>query len=144
MASERRNMFYENKKEETTEMQHEPRDAHHDVVDLDLSLKMFGADKGWYNYHSTEDKLNWDVLFDQGWGYVDHSINRAKHLKVDHSRHLTWLDGEIAYPTSLGLPMKLKMLASEAIKVGLEGKFDLPAIVRDPDNADVGIKVLAR
>nr|ATU82717.1 venom apolipophorin-like protein 1 [Pristhesancus plagipennis] len=113
-----------------------------DEIDVDLSLKMYGAERLWLRYHSNENKIDSDRIVDFIFSATDDTLKSAKNLKFDYRKHLTFLDEEVLYPTGLGLPLKVKAIGSTAYRVKVDGKIDIPALVKDPSNSDVRLQVI--
>ncbi|CAH1391672.1 unnamed protein product [Nezara viridula] len=114
-----------------------------DDVDLDVSLKVLGSEVLWQHLHASEArKIDPENVVNNYFGSVDKLIDSLKNTDIDYRRHITFLDEELTYPTSMGLPLKLKTLGSAALRVKLDGKLDLPATIRDPQNTNVMVQLL--
>ena len=57
---------------------------------------------------------------------------------------MTFLNAEFSYPTSMGLPMKLSTQGSSALKLKLDGKIDIPSIMKSPKNTYFKLQIIPR
>ncbi|CAG2065622.1 unnamed protein product [Timema podura] len=113
-------------------------------IDLDLSVKLFGSEVGWKNLGGTVDEFTPEALIDKFFNSVDGGLRKLKDVDLNLRNHVTFLETELTYPTSLGLPLKLVTSGSAALHLQLKGNVDLPAIIRDPKNANYQVKVVPR
>nr|CAD7199620.1 unnamed protein product [Timema douglasi] len=111
-------------------------------IDLDLSVKLFGSEVGWKNLGGTVDEFTPEALIDKFFNSVDGGLRKSKDVDLDLRNHVTFLETELTYPTSLGLPLKLVTSGSAALHLRLKGNVDLPAIIRDPKNVNYQVKVV--
>ena len=110
-----------------------------DDLDLDLSLKMFGVELAYLDYHAGDAGGNPNGLIDKIFDIIDKGLNEAK--KFDHKleKHLHFLDADLVYPTGLGIPLTLGITGTSVVHLKASGSIDLPAMIRDPNNAAVRI-----
>ncbi|XP_039286010.1 apolipophorins-like, partial [Nilaparvata lugens] len=116
-------------------------DSHDKNLDIDLSLKMFGAEVGWYTYTGSSKKFDMSFI-DNIFNKVDSSLDKAKNFDIDYKKHATFLDAEAIYPTGLGFPLKVSTRGSSAMRLKVDGKFDLPAMLKDPKNANLDFELI--
>ncbi|CAH0386450.1 unnamed protein product [Bemisia tabaci] len=117
-------------------------DAGYNGLDLDVALKVFGTEITWLDYHSDKSAISSGKLIDEFFDGVDASIDKAKNFEYDYKKHFTFLDNELSYPTGLGFPLKVKALGSSAISVKFDGKLDIPALIKDPQNANIRFQLI--
>ncbi|BES98257.1 Domain of Unknown Function (DUF1081) [Nesidiocoris tenuis] len=111
-------------------------------INIDLSLKSGGSELGWLKLHSLDGKPSPNKIIDDLFGKLDDAVNGAKDFNKDYRRHIVLIDQDFTYPTSLGLPLKLKGLGTVATRVKLDGKIDLPAIIKNPKSADLKLQLI--
>lgn len=51
-------------------------------LDLDLSLKLFGAEIGWFTYNDKKHDFSVDKLIDKFFDRFDNSVDDAKNINV--------------------------------------------------------------
>ncbi|RZF44088.1 hypothetical protein LSTR_LSTR004460 [Laodelphax striatellus] len=110
-------------------------------LDVDLSMKMFGSEVGWYTYTGSSKKFDMSFI-DSIFNKIDSSLDKAKNFDIDYKKHATFLDAEAIYPTGLGFPLKVSTRGSGAIRLKVDGKFDLPAMLKDPKNANLDFELI--
>ncbi|XP_063229927.1 apolipophorins [Bacillus rossius redtenbacheri] len=111
-------------------------------IDLDLSAKVVGSEVAWKNVGDCIEDFSPEKTIDKLYDTVDEGIKKGKNINVDERMHATILEVELAYPTALGLPLKLVASASVAVHLQVDSNLDLPAVLRDPGNAELQIKIV--
>lgn len=108
-------------------------------LDLDLSMKMFGVEVGYLNYDGNPEQLTPEHIVDEIFDNLEVGINKAKKFDYNIEDHMQFMDSDVVYPTSLGMSLSLNMVGSSVIHMKLYGKLDIPAIIKNPDNAEMHI-----
>ncbi|XP_075230090.1 retinoid- and fatty-acid binding glycoprotein apolipophorin [Lycorma delicatula] len=116
-------------------------DSHDHDVDLDLSFKLYGSEVNWISYYGNTN-VNPNAIIDKAFDSVDESFEKIKNIDQDFKHHTTFLDAEAIYPTGTGFPLKLNTKGSSAVRVKLDAKIDVPAILRDPKNANIKFQIV--
>lgn len=104
-------------------------------LDLDLSMKLFGVELAYWSYHPDSHKLNAEQLVDKVFDNLDKGFAVLKNLNYDLENYLQFLDAELVYPTNLGCALSLGLTGTSAVRMKTNGKFDVPAMLKDPKNA---------
>ncbi|XP_046669451.1 LOW QUALITY PROTEIN: apolipophorins-like [Homalodisca vitripennis] len=102
-------------------------------TNIDLSLKLFGSDIAWMNYH--HDKFDFEGMKKKLYGKKDEFMDNSKNMDIDYKKARTFLDAGLTYPTGLGLGLKIKVNGNYAVNLKFNGKADLNAIMNNPRNA---------
>ncbi|KAF6202203.1 hypothetical protein GE061_004601 [Apolygus lucorum] len=111
-------------------------------VNVDLTLKRLGAEIGWLKLHSADGKTNPDKVINEIFSKLDEAVSGAKDFDKDLRRHMTFINHDITYPTGLGLALRLKARGSAAVRVKVDGKMDLPAILKNPADTDFRLQLI--
>lgn len=107
--------------------------------DVDLSVKVFGSELYFLSMSQNIPATPADLIklfaeeFSKG-------VDSLKNFQYNFENHALWLDGEIVYPTALGLPFKLSSTGASAVKVDLSGSIDVKQLIEDPLNSKVQLK----
>jgi len=109
-------------------------------TDLDLSVKLFGSDIAWFNYHY--DRLDADGLKKKLYGDLDRTLDKSKALDIDYKKARQFLDAGVTYPTGLGLALKVKVNGNSAVNIKVKGNVDLKAIYSHPQTTHVALQVV--
>ncbi|XP_054290361.1 apolipophorins-like [Macrosteles quadrilineatus] len=109
-------------------------------TDLDLSVKLFGSDIAWFNYHY--NRLDVKGLKQKLHGEVEQLADKSKALDIDYKKARQFLDVGVSYPTGLGLALKVKVSGNSAVNIKVKGNVDLKAIYNHPDTAHVALQVV--
>lgn len=109
-------------------------------LDIDLSVRTFGLENVWLNYHGGR-QVTPDSIIDKIFDGLDAGIGKAKSFDHDIRTHARFLDTELTYPTSLGFPLKLSVTGNSAIHLKAEGQIDIHSIMKDPKNAEAKIHI---
>lgn len=114
-------------------------------IKLDAFLRVFGSEVGMVNYRgasNAQPKLELlsglESRIAEAWRDL---IEGAKRVEVDVARSVMFLDSSVTFPTVAGFPLRLAVNGTTTVGLGLESKMDLPALLRDPMNADIRLKV---
>ncbi|XP_022112947.2 apolipophorins [Pieris rapae] len=115
--------------------------SYNNELDLDVYLKLFGTDAIFLSLG--DDKgFDFNKGLDQILKIFNEGVEKVKHFQQEVRAHMLFLDAELAYPTSTGLPLKLDVIGSATGRVDLSTNIDLKQILRSPQNAKVDIKVV--
>ncbi|CAG9133770.1 unnamed protein product [Plutella xylostella] len=110
-------------------------------LDMDIYVKLFGTDAIFLSLG--DDKgFNYNDVLDAILKYVDTGINQAKHFQQEIRAHLLFLDAELAYATSTGLPLKLKLIGAATGRFEVATSVDIRQIIKDPKNAKFDVKLI--
>lgn len=110
-------------------------------LDLDLSVKIFGSDLVFLSLNNTlpTDARGFEKLIKQSWeSFLKHTKNG---WKINVQRNSLLLDANLLYPTALGVPLKLQVQGSAALRLQAELQADLHAIVKNPKQTAFKIRV---
>ena len=113
-------------------------------VKIDAFMRVFGADTAMYNYRKTSGLSQFSV-FDDMQSRVTYAlkdfIQGAKNVDIDVARSLMFLDSALSYPTIAGFPLRLAVNGTATIALSLESQMDLPSIFKDPQRAEIKLKL---
>ncbi|XP_028026671.1 apolipophorins isoform X1 [Bombyx mandarina] len=110
-------------------------------LDLDIFVKLFGTDAVFLSFG--DDKgFDFNKILDDILGTCSSGINKLKHFQTDFRTHLLFLDAELAYPTSTGLPLHLNLVGSATAKLDLATNIDVRQIIYSPQNAKIDVKFI--
>ena len=111
-------------------------------VKIDAFLRVFGAEIGIINYRGDLRKVEllsgMESRIVEAWRDL---IQGAKNVNIDVARSLMLLDTTVVFPTVAGFPLRLSVNGTTTIGLGLESQMDLPAILKDPLNANIKLKL---
>lgn len=63
-------------------------------------------------------------------------------LQQELRANLLFLDAELSYPTSAGVPLKLDLSGAATTRIDLASNFDLKECINNPKNAKIDIKII--
>lgn len=106
-------------------------------LDLDLSVKLFGVELAYLSVEGNNQKYTPEYIVEKIFEVLDKGIDKAKDFNHNIENHLLFLDADLVYPTGLGLALSLGVTGSSVVHLKTSGKIDLPAIIKDPENAVV-------
>ncbi|KAJ8707317.1 hypothetical protein PYW08_010569 [Mythimna loreyi] len=110
-------------------------------LDFDLYVKLFGTDAVFLSLG--DDKgFDFDKVVDQFMQYLNKGINDVKHFQQEVRAHMLFLDAELAYPTSTGLPLKLDVVGAATGRLEVATNVDIRQCLNSPKDAKVDIKVV--
>ncbi|KAI8425854.1 hypothetical protein MSG28_011618 [Choristoneura fumiferana] len=110
-------------------------------LDLDIYIKLFGTDAVFLSLG--DDKgFNFNRVLDQLVKSVSDGINKIKHFQKEIHANVLFLDTELVYPTSTGLPLRLELIGSATARLDIATNIDIRQILRSPENAKVDIKLV--
>nr|XP_012225513.1 PREDICTED: apolipophorins [Linepithema humile] len=108
-----------------------------DKFDLDVSIKLFGAELAYLTYDGNPTQLTPEHIIDKIFENIEVGFDKAK--KFDHNvrNNLQFLDAELVYPTNLGTTLTLSVVGTSVVNAKANGKLDIPAIMKNPESADI-------
>lgn len=110
------------------------------LLDLDMSLKLFGVELAYLSYSGNDDlKGTPKGIFDRLMDNFDKVADKAKAFDYNMENHLHFLDADLIYPTGMGMPLVLGLTGSSVVHLKTSGKVDLQAILKNPENAAMRI-----
>ncbi|VVC87559.1 unnamed protein product [Leptidea sinapis] len=110
-------------------------------LDLDVYLKLFGTDAVFLSL-GDDQGFDFNKALDQLLKLVNDGMNKIKHFQQEVRAHMLFLDAELSYPTSIGLPLKLDVVGAATGRVDFSTNIDLKQLFKSPENAKVDIKVV--
>ncbi|XP_046492116.1 apolipophorins [Neodiprion pinetum] len=119
---------------------HLPETELDDDLELDLSIKLFGAELVFLSYQGN-DKFNPNSIVDQILNALEDGADKAKHFNYNIKNHLNFLDAELVYPTGLGLPLSLGVVGTSVVHLKTSGKIDIIEIIKNPKSTAIEIAV---
>jgi hypothetical protein len=108
-------------------------------LDLDLSIKMFGVEMAYLTHDGNPAHLTPEHIVDKIFDKIEIGFNKAKKIDYNVNNHMQLLDVELAYPTNLGMALSFNVIGSSVVNMKLHSKLDIPAIIKNPDNAEIFI-----
>ncbi|KOB75992.1 Apolipophorin protein [Operophtera brumata] len=100
-------------------------------LDLDLYVKLFGTDAIFLSLG--DDKgFDYSKVLDKLMNAITGGIGKAQHLSTELRTHLLFLDAELSYPTSAGLPLRLELTGAATARLDLSTNFDLKQCITNP------------
>ncbi|XP_041983389.1 apolipophorins [Aricia agestis] len=113
----------------------------HNELDLDIYIKLFGTDAVFLSLG--DDKgFDFSHWLDEALKMFNSGLDEMKRFQHDFRSHVLFLDAELAYPTSAGLPLKLDFVGSATGRLDIASSVDIRQILRNPENAKVDIKLV--
>ncbi|XP_047037209.1 apolipophorins isoform X1 [Helicoverpa zea] len=110
-------------------------------LDLDIYVKLFGTDAVFLSLG--DDKgFSFDKIIDQLIQYLNQGVNQVKHFQQEVRAHMLFIDAELAYPTSTGLPLKLDVVGAATGRLEVGTNIDIRQCMRSPKDAKVDIKLV--
>ncbi|XP_072946075.1 apolipophorins [Epargyreus clarus] len=115
--------------------------SYNNELDLDVYLKIFGTDAV---FLSLGDDKGFDAnnILDQLLKLLNEGMNKIKRFQQEVRGHLLFLDAELAYPTSTGLPLKLDLIGAATARVDVATNINVKEILKSPENAKIDIKLV--
>ncbi|XP_017768375.1 PREDICTED: apolipophorins [Nicrophorus vespilloides] len=100
-------------------------------LDLDMSVKLFGSEFLFLSVNEDAHKYTPDVIIDKIFDSLDSGIKHAKNF--DHTLHsnMMFLDAELSYPTSMGMPLRLAVEGTSSVQLKASGSMDINALLSD-------------
>ncbi|CAK9823680.1 unnamed protein product [Anthophora retusa] len=108
-------------------------------LDVDLSIKLFGVELAYMSYQGDNSKLTPEAMVDKVFDTLSKGFSLAKNLNYDLEKYMQFLEAELVYPTGMGMALSLGLTGTSAARVKSNGKLDIPAILKDPKNANFRI-----
>lgn len=110
-------------------------------LDLDLSIKMFGSDLYFLSLGNTipQNLTRWSQ------GQLERFLKATSEgIKKNFEWHSLFLDADLVYPTSIGLPLKIQAQGASVARVHVEAQADFRQIIKNPQNTKFQVKVVPR
>ncbi|XP_046751140.1 apolipophorins [Diprion similis] len=111
-----------------------------DDLELDLSIKLFGAELAFLSYQGNDENRP-ESIVDIILNGLEDGVDRAKNFNYNLKNHLHFLDAELVYPTGLGLPLNLGIMGTSAVHLKTSGKIDIIEIMKNPKSTSIEISV---
>ncbi|KAJ0171016.1 hypothetical protein K1T71_013215 [Dendrolimus kikuchii] len=108
-------------------------------LDLDVYVKLFGTEAVFLSL-GDDTGIDFNKFLDLLLKSCTGGINALKHFQQDIRTHILFLDAELSYPTSTGLPLRLDLIGSATARLDVATNLDIRQIIRSPQNAKVDIK----
>jgi len=113
-------------------------------IKLDAYLRVFGSEVAMLNYRGAVGQKRLGLL-DGMESRISQALKDlvvgAKKVDIDVARSVMFLDTAVIFPTVAGMPIKLAVNGTTAVAMGLESKMDVAALMRDPRNAELKLKI---
>lgn len=113
-------------------------------IKMDAFLRVFGSEVGMVNYRGATGERKLEVLSNLESKIADawrDLIQGAKQVNIDVARSLMFLDTSATFPTVAGFPLRLSINGTTTVGLGLESQMDVKALLRDPLNSNVHLKM---
>lgn len=113
-------------------------------VKIDAFMRVFGADTAMYNYRGASGQKTLGLMEGMQSQIIDalkDLIQGAQNVNVDIARSLMFLDSSVAFPTVAGFPLRLAVNGTATMALGMESKMDIPSIFKNPQNAEMKLKL---
>ncbi|XP_018393503.1 PREDICTED: apolipophorins [Cyphomyrmex costatus] len=108
-------------------------------LDLDLSVKLFGVELAYLTYNGNPSQLTPEHIIDKIFDNLEDGISKIKKFDYNLQNHMQFLDVELVYPTNLGTALSVGVIGTSVVHIKTHGKVDIPAIIKNPNNAEVHI-----
>lgn len=113
-------------------------------IDVDLSMKVLGNELSWVNIEDVETPLTPSVVIDKVATFLENGLGSAKDYRRNYRNHFHFLDSQLTYPTSMGLPLKLSAVGSGVVYFKFESNCDVSAFLKDPKNGYGKFEIVPR
>lgn len=111
-------------------------------LDLDLSIKILGSEVVFLSLTDKSREYSSEAVIDKLFDYMDKRIQELKNFDKTFVSNKMFLDAELAYPTSLGFPLKVSVDGAVSSKVQAAGKLDILSYFGANDGKDLPIASL--
>lgn len=111
-------------------------------VDLDLSLRVLGNELSWVNVEDVETPFTPNEVVDKLSHFVESNLGKVKDLNKDYKNHFHFLDTQLTYPTSMGLPIRLNAVGSGALYLKFNVNCDVASFMKDPKNGQAKFELV--
>lgn len=111
-------------------------------LDVDLSVKLFGSEFLFLNLNEDFQKYTPESVLDKVYDYVNRGVEDAKNFDRSLRSNVLFLDAELAYPTSLGFPLRLSVEGSSSIQIQTSGNVDLDALTKLDRTVSLKLKLI--
>lgn len=98
-------------------------------LDLDLSVRAFGAEVLFLNVNDDIKKYTPEALIDKIVNEVHEGLDKIKNYEKTLRTNLQFLDGQFAYPTSSGFPLRLGIQGTANSQLKISTQIDLKALL---------------
>lgn len=98
-------------------------------LDLDLSVKAFGAEILFLNVNDDIQKYTPEAFIDKIVNEINQGLNQIKNFEKTLRTNLQFLDGQFAYPTSSGFPLRLGVQGTANTQLKAAGQIDVKALL---------------
>ncbi|XP_050302966.1 apolipophorins [Anthonomus grandis grandis] len=109
-------------------------------LDLDLGVKAFGGEIFFLNINQ-EAKVKPEEIIDKIIQELNNGLDKLNNFDETLRRNINFLDTELAYPTSLGFPLRLAVEGTATIQIKAQGSIDLRHLLNNPDKGELKIKL---
>ncbi|XP_012523598.1 apolipophorins [Monomorium pharaonis] len=106
-------------------------------LDIDLSVKLFGVELAYLTYDGNPGQFTPEQIVDKLFDNFEKGVDKIKNFDYNLQDHTQFLDAEIVYPTNLGIALSVSVTGTSVIHLKTYGKLDIPAIIKDPNNAEI-------
>ncbi|KAK9874204.1 hypothetical protein WA026_002561 [Henosepilachna vigintioctopunctata] len=110
-------------------------------LDLDLSIKTFGSEVLFMNSFDTTEHVSLQSVIDNLVAKLNAGLDKLKNFENTLRSNLLLMDAELAYPTSLGFPLRLTLDAASNIQLKTSGNIDIRELVAEKEDKDLNIKI---
>ena len=111
---------------------------------MDSFVRVFGSEIGMFAYRGASSEVFSRQSVDDLQTRVSQAlrdlIEGAKNVEIDVARSFMFLDSSVTFHTVAGMPIRLAVNGTTTVALGLESKLDIPALIRDPKNAEIRMK----
>lgn len=110
-------------------------------IDFDVSLKLFGSEIFFLSLgqHAITTPNDIDKQFRE---VFLKTLNTLSSTEKTIDYHTLFLDAELAYPTSIGFPVKLVTHGSGVLHFEIKSAIDIPAIISNLAQSEINIKIV--
>ncbi|XP_034949851.1 apolipophorins [Chelonus insularis] len=117
-----------------------PKDTEVDEdVDIDLSIRMYGVELAYIDLRDKSSGFNPTHAVDRIFDFIDRAFDKVKNFDYSTSNHIHFMELDLVYPTGTGFPLSIGIEGNAVTHIKANGKLDIPAIMKDPNNAMVKI-----
>uniref|UniRef100_A0A2H8TZF4 Apolipophorin n=1 Tax=Melanaphis sacchari TaxID=742174 RepID=A0A2H8TZF4_9HEMI len=109
---------------------------------IDIALKLFGNDLGWFTFQGLEQKVTYQHIIDAILKNFDNSMTDKKNIELNIRKQIPIVDFDNKYATCSGLPVSLKIKATSAIKFDIATTIDLKSYFEHPENSNFALKFI--
>lgn len=115
-----------------------------DALKIDAFVRVFGSEIAMYNYRGVGEHKKFELIQSLQ-GKISKAlkdlIKGAQKVNIDVARSLMFLDTTVSFPTVAGFPVRLALNGTTTIGLGMESDMDVQAILKNPRNASLKLKL---